>query len=190
MKKTLIIIAVFILAAALAATLFVLLRKPAEESYPVEYSELVKRYSEENGVPPALTASVIFAESSYRPDVVSSAGAIGLMQIMPDTGEWIAGKYDEEFAIENLYDPETNIRYGTWYLGFLLARYDGNTDCAVAAYHAGQGNVDKWLSDGNYSSDGVTLENIPFESTATYVQRINKYLKFYSGAYAENEADN
>ena len=189
MKKTLIIIAVFVLAAALACTLFVMLRRPAKESYPVEYSDLVIEYSDENGVPPELTASVMFAESSCRPDVVSSAGAIGLMQIMPDTGEWLAGKYDEKFAVENLYDPETNVKYGTWYLGFLLRRYDGNTDCAVAAYHAGQGNVDKWLNDPEYSSDGITLDNIPFEATATYVQRINKYLKFYSGAYAENEAD-
>lgn len=189
MKKAIIIIVVFLIAALIAAAVLVISRRSKKETYPVEYSDIIIKYSLENGVPAALTASVVFAESSYRSDVVSSAGAIGLMQIMPGTGEWIAGKYDEEFTAESLYDPETNVKYGTWYLGFLLDRYSGSVDCAVAAYHAGQGNVDKWLADEAYSLDGATLDSIPFPATATYVQRINKYLKFYSGAYPENEAD-
>ncbi|MBQ9950877.1 MAG: lytic transglycosylase domain-containing protein [Clostridia bacterium] len=95
-------------------------------TYPVEYVDLIRRYSEENGVNPAYTAAVILAESSYRPEAVSSVNAQGLMQILPSTGEWLAGKYDEAYVEGCLFDPETNIRYGCWYLGFLMRRYDGN----------------------------------------------------------------
>lgn len=157
--------------------------EPMIMTYPTEYQDLIRQYAEENDLEPAYVASVILAESSYRPDAVSSVGAQGLMQIMPDTGVWIAGKFDEEYAEGCLFDPETNVRYGCWYLGFLMNRYDGSMRCASSAYHAGQGTVDRWLADPLYSSDGETLDVIPSDATGTYVERILKYYEGYEEIY-------
>ena len=105
------------------------------------------------------------------------------MQIMPDTGEWIAGKFDEDYYKGCLFDPETNIRYGAWYLGYLSRRFNGDATKIICAYHAGQGNVDSWLSKPEYSHDGVTLDVIPMENTARYANRVLKardvYQKYY-----------
>lgn len=150
----------------------------------VEYEDLIRRYAEENDIPPAYVAAVVMAESSYRPEAVSSVNAQGLMQILPSTAEWIAGKFDESYVEGCLFDPETNIRYGCWYLGFLMKRYDGDMKCSSSAYHAGQGTVDKWLQDPQYSSDGRTLDNIGYETTQTYVGRVLNYYEKYEEIYA------
>lgn len=157
---------------------------PSITSYIVEYEDLIRKYAADNDIPAAYVASVIMAESSYRPDAVSSVNAQGLMQILPSTGEWIAGKFDEEYVEGCLFDPETNIRYGCWYLGFLMNRYGGNMSCASAGYHAGQGTVDEWLENPEYSADGATLSVIPYDSTRTYVGRILKYYEKYEEIYA------
>lgn len=157
--------------------------EPMVTTYITEYQDLIRKYAGENDLEPAYVASVIMAESSYRPDAVSSVGAQGLMQIMPDTGGWIAGKFDEEYVEGSLFDPETNIRYGCWYLGFLMDRYDGSMRCASSAYHAGQGTVDKWLKDPALSSDGKTLDVIPSDATGPYVERILKYYEGYGEIY-------
>lgn len=188
MKKILLIGAVIVLLLGIAGvSLWILFdEKPqvSVQSYPVEYEDLIRAYAAENDIPPAYVASVILAESSYRPEVVSYANAQGLMQILPSTGEWIAGKFDEEYVEGCLFDPETNIKYGCWYLGFLMNRYDGNMECSSSAYHAGQGTVDKWLKDPAISADGKTLDNIPSEATGTYVSRILKYYEKYEEIYA------
>ena len=106
-------------------------------TYPVEYVDLIRQYAGENNIPPAYVAAVIMAESSYRPEAVSSVNAQGLMQILPSTAGWIAGKFDESYVEGSLFEPETNIKYGCWYLGFLMDRYDGSMKCASSAYHAG-----------------------------------------------------
>ena len=151
--------------------------------YPMEYEATIRACAQSEGIPPAYAAAVILAESSYRPDAVSSANAQGLMQLLPDTAAWIAGKFDEEYVEGCLFDPETNVRYGCWYLGFLMRRYDGDMRCASSAYHAGQGNVDKWLQNPEYSADGHTLDTIPYASTNTYVQRVLKYYEYYQPLY-------
>ena len=153
-------------------------------TYPVEYEELIRQYAAENEIPPAYVAAVILAESSYRPEAVSQVNAQGLMQILPSTAEWIAGKFDESYMEGCLFDPETNIKYGCWYLGFLMRRYDGSMRCSSAAYHAGQGTVDKWLADPAYSSDGKTLDKIASDATGTYVERVLKYYEKYEEIYA------
>ena len=152
-------------------------------TYPMEYEDLIRKYSADNGLEPAYVASVILAESSYRPDAVSSVNAQGLMQILPDTGEWLSGKFDEEYVEGCLFDPETNLRYGCWYLGWLMNRYDGSMECASSAYHQGQGTVDKWLENPEYSQDGRTLSVIPSDATQTYVNRILKYYEKYEEIY-------
>lgn len=157
---------------------------PSIETYIVEYEDLIRKYANENGIAPAYVASVVLAESSYRADAVSSVNAQGLMQILPSTGEWIAGKFSEKYTDGCLFDPDTNLRYGCWYLGYLMRRYDGNMRCSSSAYHAGQGTVDKWLQDERYSADGRTLKDIPYDTTRTYVDRVLKYYENYRKIYA------
>ena len=114
--------------------------------------------------------------------------AQGLMQIMPSTAEWIAGKFDEAYVDGSLFDPATNIRYGCWYLGFLMRRYDGDKRCSSAAYHSGQGTVDEWLKNPAYSSDGRTLDVIAGPNADTYVNRVMEYYEKYSEIYARQAA--
>lgn len=156
--------------------------------YPMEYTELIRKNAAEQGLEPAYVAAVILAESSYNPNAVSSVNAQGLMQIMPDTGEWLAGKFDEEYAEGCLFSPETNIKYGCWYLGYLMRRYDGDMRCSSAAYHSGQGKVDQWLSNPAYSADGKTLSMIPGSNADTYVNRILEYYEKYDELYQADAA--
>ena len=116
--------------------------------HPLYYGDLVLSYSASQGLDPALVAAVILSESSFDPMAESRVGARGLMQLMEDTAAWIAHKLKEDgpsYTFDLLYDPEVNIRYGTWYLGYLSRRYDGDATKVICAYHAGQGNVDAWL---------------------------------------------
>ena len=156
--------------------------------YPMEYTELIRSRAAAEGLEPAYVAAVILAESSYNPQAVSSVNAQGLMQIMPETGAWIAGKFDETYVEGCLFDPETNIRYGCWYLGYLQRRYDGDKTCSTAAYHSGQGTVDGWLKDPAYSTDGRTLNIIGGPRANTYVGRVLEYYERYSQLYADLEA--
>lgn len=152
-------------------------------TYPMEYEEQIRKYAADNNLEPAYVAAVVLAESSYRTDAVSAVNAQGLMQILPDTGSWLAGKFDETYVEGCLFDPDTNLRYGCWYLGWLMNRYDGEMKCASAAYHQGQGTVDNWLQNPEYSTDGKTLINIPSEATRTYVDRILNYYEKYEEIY-------
>lgn len=154
-------------------------------TYPMRYREYVEQYAEQNGLEPALVFAVIKTESSFRADAVSSAGAIGLMQIMPSTAQKLAKRLGEETPTEDaLRDPETNVRYGCAMLAWMRGEF-GSTDTVLAAYNAGWGNVRKWLADEAYSSDGVTLRTIPFKETENFVSRVNlaaeKYREIYYG---------
>ena len=122
-----------------------------KNAYPREYAEYVEIYAQKYGVPESLVFAVIHTESSFDSGAVSSAGAVGLMQMTPDTFAWLTDEILFEH-LENgmLYDPETNIRYGTYCLSYLYDRY-GNWETAIAAYNGGLGNVDKWLEDDKYA---------------------------------------
>lgn len=143
----------------------------SQMAVPYDYGEYIERYSKEHNLDNALVAAVIYQESRFRSDAESRVGALGLMQIMPDTGIWIAEKLEVEFSEEKLLDPEYNIRFGTWYLSYLLERFDGNLKVALAAYNAGPGMVDQWLKDDRYSVDGELTE-IPFKETRDYVTTV------------------
>ena len=154
--------------------------------HPLYYADTITAYADAQELDPALVAAVILCESSYDPKAESRLGARGLMQLMPDTAEWVAHKLGEDgadYSFDNLYDPQTNIRFGTWYLGYLSRRFNGDATKIVCAYHAGQGNVDSWLKNSQYSSDGVTLDVIPTQDTATYASRVLRardiYRKYY-----------
>ena len=159
-------------------------------TYPLAYRELIQRYAAEQGLKPAYIAAIILSESSFDPNNTSSANAQGLMQIKPDTADWIAGKFGESYVEGCLYDPETNIKYGCWYMGWLLDRYNGDKACASAGYHSGQGTVDGWLQDPAYSADGRTLTVIPGENAKKYVERVleryEKYKEIYGVGLTEH----
>ena len=160
-------------------------KKVENTLYPIKYSEFVEYYADKYELDPLLVYAIIRTESGFDPAAHSNADAIGLMQITETAFHWLRAKIapGEELTFESLYDPETNIRYGTWYLGYLSRRFDGDATKIVCAYHAGQGNVDSWLKNPQYSSDGVTLDVIPTQDTATYASRVLRardiYRKYY-----------
>jgi soluble lytic murein transglycosylase len=153
----------------------------AGDRLPLAYQDEIKKYAAAYDLDPARVAAVIYCESSFQPEAVSSAGARGLMQIMPETGGWIAEKLKDTsyYTDEKLFEPELNIRYGCWYLNYLDGRYDGDLTKATAAYHAGGTRVDEWLADKEYSTDGVTLATIPYDSTRAYVANVKTAYEHY-----------
>ena len=151
---------------------------------PVEYQGYITAYATEYGVPEHLVYAVIKTESGFDSSAVSDAGAVGLMQIMPDTFAWLTNDIlRDRLAQGMLYDPETSIKYGAYYLSSLYAKYN-NWDTALAAYNAGPGNVDDWLADERYdkNQDGV-LDKIPFKETDNYVRKVNRALDAYDKLY-------
>jgi len=146
--------------------------------FPVRYLHIVEANAGE--IDPSVILAVIMAESSFRPYVQSHAGAQGLMQLMPSTAEWVAqlmGKTD--FDPETIWEPEVNIALGSFYLNWLKRRYNGDINLAIAAYNAGQGRVNSWLADPEVSSDGRTLDTIPFNETRNYVERVEFNRRMY-----------
>jgi soluble lytic murein transglycosylase len=154
--------------------------------HPLEFAGLIMQYALAQDLDPALVSAIILCESSFNPKAESRVGARGLMQLMEDTSGWVAHKLDEDgptYSFDLLYDAETNIRFGTWYLGYLSRRFDKDVKKIVCAYHAGQGNVDAWLRNPAYSSDGVTLDVIPTKDTAAYASRVLRALDVYRKYY-------
>lgn len=152
---------------------------------PSEYSDVISKYSEKYDVPEHIIYSVIKAESGFDYTAKSGAGAIGLMQIMPSTFEELTDTHLKEYLDSGmLFDAETNIRYGTYYLSYLYNIY-GDWSVTFAAYNAGLGNVNDWLENPKYSSDGKTLDKIPIKETRKYVDKVNKYIEKYDKLYNE-----
>lgn len=154
--------------------------------YPREYSETVAEYASEYGVPEEIIYAVIKCESDFNPDAVSSAGACGLMQIMPKTYEWLTRLMGTEYDPDTIFDPDSNIRSGVYMLSYLY-RLFGCWETVYAAYNAGQGTVGGWLADTRYSADGVTLSDIPYPETERYVDRVADAREHYSELYYNDE---
>lgn len=149
--------------------------------YPQKYTEFVEKYSAEYRVPLNICYAVIRTESRFDSTAVSSAGAIGLMQIMPSTFADLSARTGDNYETGMLYDPETNIRYGIYYLSMLYDRY-GVWDTAIAAYNCGLGRVDGWIAEGK-TDEGGRLVEIPIEETRQYVERVNTATKKYEKLY-------
>ena len=144
--------------------------------YPLRYEAIVRGHAKNYDLDPALLAAVIYTESRFNARARSQAGAIGLMQLLPDTARGIAVRTGgNKFVVDDLYVPELNVRYGAWYLRHLLDRY-GDERTALAAYHAGQGNVDRWKSEG---------VEIQFPETRSYVANVERVKKIYAESYAK-----
>jgi soluble lytic murein transglycosylase len=177
--KKIVVVAVIILGlVALYNNLFWFMRY----IYPLKYQESIVRYSAEHGVDPYLVMSVIKVESNFSPKVVSKQGAIGLMQLMPKTALWAAEKMGvKTIEVEDLENPDLNIRIGTWYLSSLLDEFNNNITLALAAYNGGRGNVAKWIEKGRLEQQKE--EEIPFPETRNFVARVKKSYKWYKRLY-------
>ena len=148
----------------------------------ITYQDLIEYYAGLYNLHPAYVAAIIRNESSFRTDAESGAGARGLMQLMPDTAAWIAGKLGvTSYSFDDMYDAEMNIRFGTWYLGYLSDLFRGDPVLVTAAYHAGQTTVTQWLSNRSMSPDGITipLENLMDGPTKTYAGRVTQSYGIY-----------
>lgn len=152
--------------------------------YPLEYKEVIIKYGQLHKIDPPLLAALIKTESNFEPYAESSKGAKGLMQITPSTGEWIASITSmKDFDERMLFDPETNIKLGSWYIEHLSDYYGGSFELVFAAYNGGRGNVDRWLKDKNLSSNGITLDTIPFSETKNYIKKLRKNYSVYKLIY-------
>lgn len=148
-------------------------------AFPIEYENIIEKYTNKYGVEKELVFAVINTESRFRPDAISLKGARGLMQIMPDTAIWISQKANiKGITKENYFEIENNINLGIWYLAYFLDIYK-NESLALASYNAGRSNVLKWLQDERYSKDGETLHKIPFDETDKYLKKIGLFKKGY-----------
>ncbi|MCM1544329.1 MAG: lytic transglycosylase domain-containing protein [Ruminococcus sp.] len=150
--------------------------------YPIKYDNFVETYTTKYNLEKSFVFAVIKCESSFDKDAVSKANAKGLMQIMPETFTWLKTKTKETLDEEMLFDPETSVKYGCLLYRILIDRF-GNEETAVAAYHAGLGNVGKWLKNSEYSDDGEHLKKIPFPSTAKYVENVMHAKALYEKLY-------
>ncbi len=152
---------------------------------PLEYTDEVSYWAEEYGVDPYLVYAVIQTESSFQPTAESSAGARGLMQMTEDTFDWVKSKIapDEILVFDDLYIPDTSIRFGVYFVSMCLERYGGDVSTAAAAYHSGWGTVDDLLSDSTYTQDGTVLHSFPYQQMNHYVYKINEAYTSYIETY-------
>jgi soluble lytic murein transglycosylase len=174
--RRLVVVAV-VLAAVGGTALYVVHSEPGwylRLRYPLRYEQIVRAHARNYRLDPALLAAVIYTESKFDAGARSDAGAVGLMQLLPDTAEGIAARTGgAKFVDSDLLDPEINVRYGSWYLRHLLDKYrDERT--ALAAYHAGQANVDRWRARG---------VGIQFAQTRYYVDKVERLERIYARAY-------
>ena len=172
---------------ALAATLlFTCFRERIDHwEYPMKYQEYVTYYADKYSIDPLMLYSFIRTESNFNPKAESNAGARGLMQITEVTFDWIKSKIapTEDLTFDSLYDPETNIRFGCYFVSYCLLRYQDDLATAAAAYHSGWGTVDELLAQPEYSADGKTLDHYPYPQMRQYVKKITESYQRYQEIY-------
>ena len=177
------------LIAAVIAIIFANLPTTQKLLYPFYYRDKVEEHSARYRVDKFLAVSVMKVESNFSEGAISRSGAVGLMQIMPETANWIADCLDEEPpTINKLHDSDTNIKYGIWYLAELEDEFFGNDVLALAAYNAGRGNVRHWMEQGDWQKNFSDVDAIPYLETRQYVRKVlacrEKYIELYG---AKNE---
>lgn len=174
---------VFIIVAFWVAFLGLVAFSLVEKSrYPLLFCDEIVATADNYGLERELLFAFVRTESGFEAGAVSGKGAVGLMQILPSTGEFIAKKRGiTEF---DLFDETTNLDFGAYYIRYLTERFNGLTEVA-AAYNAGEGTVKVWLKNAEYSTDGITLNKIPYSETERYVEKIYKSLKRYRKLYGK-----
>jgi soluble lytic murein transglycosylase len=180
-RRIAMLLAVVAVTGVVTALVLPTLHKTIDEiTLPLRHEDIIRQQAAAKGLDPALIAGVIYAESKFR-DLTSHAGAMGLMQLTPDTARYIANlSGGTKFTLEDLSTPQVNISYGAFYLRYLMNRYDGNLVLVLAAYNAGGGNVDRWLKEGR-----TRVRDIPFPETREYIKRVIDA----RGAYAREYKD-
>lgn len=185
-----------ILVVVILASLGLLIFLYENIKYPIKYADEIHFASQEFGVSEELIASIINAESHFNERAISNKGAVGLMQIMPATAEWVLNKmagqnvvkveklsqnelFDYEKSNGKLLDPSLNIKIGTYYISYLIKKFK-NIDTALCAYNAGEGKVGEWLNSSEFSDDKIALKKIPYRETNNYVDKVNLNLKIYN----------
>ncbi|HEX2071976.1 MAG TPA: lytic transglycosylase domain-containing protein [Thermoleophilaceae bacterium] len=156
-----------------------------EITLPLRHEDIIRQQSADKDLDPALVAAVIYEESRFR-DQTSHAGARGLMQITPDTADFIArDSGGTAFTQADLATPQVNISYGAYYLRYLLRKYDGNETLAIAAYNAGETNVNRWIEQAGGVDGFDASEDIPFPETRHYVSNVHERRGEYREHYRE-----
>lgn len=155
------------------------------KNYSLNYLEEIQKYSAEYRVDPKVVLAIMKVESDFNPNAESHANAKGLMQIVPETAKHVAKLLQVDVNTVDLNDPETSVKFGTYYLRYLMNNYN-ELNTVYAAYNGGLGNVNNWLKDEKYSTNGTTLHNIPVEETKNYVVKVNKALKAYEILYGKD----
>ena len=167
---------------------FLVAREPVEKglreiTLPLRHEDIIRQQARDKGLDPALIAAVIYQESKFE-DRTSAAGALGMMQLLPDTAHFIASKTGgTQFTTQDLSTPQINIAYGSWYLRYMIDRYDGNQVLAIAAYNAGEHNVDTWVERAGGSGNFDASRDIPFPETRHYVASVLDHEKKYRKHY-------
>ncbi|MCL6590972.1 MAG: lytic transglycosylase domain-containing protein [Firmicutes bacterium] len=171
----------------LIMTVLFLCHKPVLKAFFIlEYKEYIANYCRQYQVNPTMISALVFTESRFDTGAQSHKGALGLMQIMPSTGGWVAEKLMwRDFSPEDLLDPQTNLKAGIWYMAYLKKLFNHNEYLALASYNAGSRYVTKWIADGIWDGNVVKIEQIPFAETKKYVLKIIVVQKIYSYLYPE-----
>ena len=188
MRKSIVVILILALA-ALFATAWVFIEDIIlQKTHPLKYEKYVEKYSEEYNVPKEIIYAVIHTESGFDSEAKSSKGAVGLMQITESGAfEESRRRLGEDLVFDAMYNPENNIKYGTYYLSYLYHSKYKVWDTAIAAYNAGPTRVDAWLKDPRYNNGKGKVVNIPIKETADYVEKVNKAMENYKKLYFEKK---
>src|SRR5947209_15262872 len=184
-RRGALVLAVVILAVIGVVLAMPLARKAVNEfTLPLSYSDVIRTQAVDKHLDPALIAAVIYAETKFDPRP-SSAGAEGLMQILPQTAEFLARRSGATtFNVSDLATPQVNIAYGSYYLRYLLDHYGGSTMLALAAYNGGEANVDHWVARARARGQHLTIRDIPFPETRAYVEKVLRAQRDYRRTYA------
>lgn len=185
-KKGLLALLLLVVLAAAGAGAYFSYSFFMKQAYPLKYRDIIETQAEKYNIDPAFLYGMIRTESNFDPNAESAVGAVGLMQIMPDTFDWLQTHRGTEPKLDAsaLYDPQINVEYGAYFISILQEIYDDET-VILSAYNAGMGNVDQWLSEEEHSSDGVTLHDIPYGETEQYVKNVLESQAMYHRLYGE-----
>lgn len=162
--------------------LILILPSALQRILPLSFSDLIVYYGNKTAIDPALIAAVIYVESSFRPGVISNKGAIGLMQLMPETAYWLAEQRDLSLTQQELLQPPINVELGSFYLRHLLDRFPSE-HAALAAYNGGPTNVRRWLEEDLWDGTWENAGQIPFYETRAYVRRVSILRRLYRFFY-------
>jgi len=166
--------------------LLCLVKPTLQRIYPFHFEAVVYEQARQFDLDPYLIAALIHVESKWNANAVSSKGATGLMQLMPETAAWISEQTGIQYQLEDLMDPELNIMLGCWYLDYLRSHFSSLT-AALAAYNGGQGNVQKWLTENQWDGTFAQIADIPFRETRVYMWRIAHTWTIYEKLYQQRK---